>query len=542
MTLFSSIQNKMVLVICLTLILIAAALGFTLHGVQQIGRNFETYLNINQARSSALNTMYGKGLLAGVATRNKVFNPSLKAPGQVIEESGTEFSEAFVLYRSHLGSNQTPETLERLQLIEKNWAVTQKARKEVHDLAENNRVREAYDLLAQVEQPAWNAIRIALDVFLKQEEILTQGTQEQLESRLAQTWTGSLVIGVLAVLVILVLNIGVIRLVVQRIGATHSMVNNLVQGDGDLTQRLPERGDDEITALTRSINLFVSKVHALVREVSISTDAVNRSAEQLASITEDTGRVTQRQSEETEQVATAMHQMTATVQEVAQSALHASEAANNAELHVQEGNHIVVDSEQKIISLAEEVEAAASLMQEVRGDSEQIDEVLVVIRDIAEQTNLLALNAAIEAARAGEQGRGFAVVADEVRNLAQRTQGSIREIHDMISRLQGSVQTASDTMLSSSESARTSVQAVNEAREALGQIAADIGRINDMNTGIASAAEQQSAVADEIDRNVNNINDMTASVSGSVMHAGQASYELAQLAEQLRKQVGSFKV
>lgn len=542
MSLFSSIQNKMILAICLTLILIAAALGFTLHGVQQVGRNFETYLNINQARSAALNTMYGKGLLAGVATRNKVFNPSLKAPGQVIEDSGSEFSQAFALYLSHLDAEQTPETQQRLQLIESNWAVTQKARMEVHALAENNQVSEAYALLAKVEQPAWNAIRIALDTLLEQEQQFTQATQAQLESRLSRTWTGSLVIGVLAVLVILVLNTGVIRLVVKRIAATHHMVNNLVQGDGDLTQRLPERGDDEITALTRSINLFVSKVHELVREVSVSTDAVNRAAEQLASVTEDTGRVSQRQSEETEQVATAMHEMTATVQEVAQSALHASEAANNAEQQVQEGSHIVVDSEQKITLLAEEVETAASLMQEVRGDSEEIDEVLVVIRDIAEQTNLLALNAAIEAARAGEQGRGFAVVADEVRNLAQRTQGSIQEIHDMINRLQTSVQTASDTMLASSASARMSVQTVNEARAALDQIAADIGLINDMNTGIASAAEEQSAVADEIDRNINNINDMTASVSGSVQHAGQASYELAQLAEQLRKQVASFKV
>ena len=542
MTLFSSIQSKMVLAISLTLLLIAAALGFTLRGVQQIGHDYDTYLNVNQARSAALNTMYGKGLLAGVATRNKVFNPSLTAPGQVIRESGAEFTEAFALYRSHLESDQGQEARERLQLIEDNWAVTQQARLEVHSLAETDQVSEAYELLAQVEQPAWNAIRIALDSLLEQEEEHTRNMQTQLESRLERTWTGSIIIGVLAVLVILVLNISVIRLVVQRIAATHRVVNNLVQGDGDLTQRLPERGNDEITALTRSINLFVSKVHELVREVSISTDAVNRAAEQLAITTDDTGRVTLRQTQETEQVATAMHQMTATVQEVAQSALHASEAANNAEQHVQSGNHIVIDSEQKIIGLAEEVETAASLMQEVRSDSEQIDEVLVVIRDIAEQTNLLALNAAIEAARAGEQGRGFAVVADEVRNLAQRTQGSIREIHDMISRLQGSVESASDTMLSSSTNARSSVQSVNEAREALDLIATDIGRINDMNTGIASAAEQQSAVADEIDRNVNNINEMTASVSDSVQHTRHASQELAQLAEQLRSQVGSFKV
>lgn len=538
----STIQSKMTAAIVLTITLIAAAMGFTLYGVQQISQSFEDFLNNNQQRVAALNNMYGKGLLAGVATRNKVFNPALTAPEQVIRNSGQEFIQSLTFYRSQLGQQADKQQSEQLAIIEKNWSITQQARLDIHDLATQNRIREAADLLASTEQPAWNPIRLALDGLLEQEDILARSAQNQLEEQVARTYMSGIIISVLAALVILTLNISVIRLVVLRLGATHRMVNNLVRGDGDLTQRLPVRGNDEITALTRSINLFVSKVHELVKGVSISTQEVSLAAEQLTNVTEVSSQATTRQSQETEQVATAMHEMTATVQEVAQNALHASEAALDAERNAAEGNQLVQDTEQKITRLANEVQQAAQLMQEVRQDSEHIDEVLVVIRGIAEQTNLLALNAAIEAARAGEQGRGFAVVADEVRNLAQRTQGSTREIHDMIENLQASISSANNIMLQSNDSAGDSVTSVNSARLALQQINAGIARINDMNASIASAAEEQSAVAEEIDRNINNINDVTAQVSDSARHTDQASQELARLAGQLRQQVGSFKV
>ena len=249
-----------------------------------------------------------------------------------------------------------------------------------------------------------------------------------------------------------------------------------------------------------------------------------------------------RQHQETEQVATAMHEMTATVQEVARNALFASEAAQAAEQESQTGTRVVTQTHDSIQELVSEVEQAAQYMDVVRDDSKQINSILEVIRSIAEQTNLLALNAAIEAARAGEQGRGFAVVADEVRNLAQRTQGSTTEIDGMIERLQHSVSSATATMQHGREKALASVESVHQANEALLRIAEQVTRINDMNAGIASAAEEQSAVAEEISRNVININDIARDVSEGAAHTNASSQELANLAEELQRQVSSFKI
>lgn len=537
----SSIQAKMTAAVILTIALIVAALGFTLNGVKGINEEFEDYLSVNQPRVAALNTMYGKGLLAGVATRNKVFNPSLTAPEKVIKESGEEFLQALEFYR--VGSQQsTAELQQSLELIKKNWSITQAARLQVHDLATQGRIREAADILADTEQPAWNPIRVALDKLLESEQQLSESAHLSMQDQVAKTYIGGAVIGVLAIIVILLLNIGVIRLVVLRIKITHRMVNNLVRGDGDLTQRLSVHGQDEVAELAASINQFVAKVHELVKDVSGSTQRVTQAAERMAHVTEESTGAVRRQHQETEQVATAMHEMTATVQEVAQNALLASEAARTAEGESETGTRVVAETQVSIQSLVAEVEQAAQYMDVVRDDSTQINGILEVIRGIADQTNLLALNAAIEAARAGEQGRGFAVVADEVRSLAQRTQGSTAEIDEMIERLQQSVNNAASTMQRGREKALTSVESVGYAHEALSLIAEQVTRINDMNASIASAAEEQSAVAEEIDRNVVNINDITREVNEGAAETNAASHELAQLAEELQRQVQSFKI
>ncbi|WP_412547807.1 methyl-accepting chemotaxis protein [Pseudomonas sp. PDM14] len=245
---------------------------------------------------------------------------------------------------------------------------------------------------------------------------------------------------------------------------------------------------------------------------------------------------------EIDQVATAVHEMTATAQDVARNATHAAEAANHADRSANDGKRIVQNTSNAIAVLATEIGRAVGVVQTLAKDSENINAILVAIRGIAEQTNLLALNAAIEAARAGEQGRGFAVVADEVRNLAQKTQQATEEIQSMIQQLQSGTREVVNVMEHSQTKTDDSVQQAAAAAEALEAITQAVSVINDMNTQIASAAEEQSAVAEDINRNVTNIGQVAAEVAGGADEASAASAELTKLAEQQRRLINQFRV
>ena len=262
----------------------------------------------------------------------------------------------------------------------------------------------------------------------------------------------------------------------------------------------------------------------------------------MAAITEETSSGVESQKDETVQVASAITQMTATVQEVANNAESATSAAADADSEAKAGNQIVSSTVQAISELATEVESSASVIEKLKGDSENIGAVLDVIKGIAEQTNLLALNAAIEAARAGEQGRGFAVVADEVRTLAQRTQESTAEIENLINALQGGAEEAVTVMTRSRDRASHTVEQAKHAGESLSSITRAVGTILQLNTQIATAAEEQSSVSEEINRNVINIQDISEQTASGAEQTASASAELARLGEQLQNLVGQFKV
>ncbi|WP_455203390.1 methyl-accepting chemotaxis protein [Kaarinaea lacus] len=348
-----------------------------------------------------------------------------------------------------------------------------------------------------------------------------------------------LVIGLAAGFVVSLL---ITRLIVQPLRLAVSAMSDIGEGDGDLTQRLDESGSDEVAQLAHGFNQFASKVQNMVGKMSEFTEKLAHSAERLTVVTNETSKGVDQQSEETDHVATAINEMAATGNEMSKNATSAAVAAQHADDAANKGRQEVGHTIESIDTLAQEVEKAADVIASLAKDSEAIGTVLDVIKGIAEQTNLLALNAAIEAARAGEQGRGFAVVADEVRTLASRTQQSTAEIQTMIERLQAGAKDAVSVMDYSRDKASQTVGQAAKAGTSLQEITSAVATINDRNTQIAAAAAQQNAVAEEINRNVVKISEVTDLTAAGAQQTASASNELNEFAEQLKVLVGQFKV
>ncbi len=342
----------------------------------------------------------------------------------------------------------------------------------------------------------------------------------------------------LGVLAAIVLAGAIVRPLRQAIVA----MEDIAQGEGDLTRTLKEQGGPELSALARAFNQFVAKIRNAMGQVTDAVSQLSSAAEQMSVICAETNEGVERQRNETDRVATAMNEMFSTSQEVAGSAGAAADATHSADRAAQDGERIVNEAISSITDLAHEVENAAGVIDSLGQDAEKIDSVMDVIRGIAEQTNLLALNAAIEAARAGEQGRGFAVVADEVRTLASRTQESTREIQQMIERLQAASRKAVEVMESGRKRAHATVEAANGAKTSLGTITGAVKTINEMNTQIAVASREQTQVAEEMNRNVVNISDVAEVNARAAGQVATATQDLSRLSAELRGLVSQFKL
>ncbi|MCS6118409.1 methyl-accepting chemotaxis protein [Shewanella baltica] len=319
-------------------------------------------------------------------------------------------------------------------------------------------------------------------------------------------------------------------------------LNDIAKGEGDLTKRLAVKGEDEIAQLGRSFNLFVDKLQNIIGDVATATAKVKTAANAIHAQTKVMSSQLVSHNNETDQVVTAITEMSSTASEVAKNTTQVAEATHAATGDVANAQRCVDASLEEIASLMSQINNAAGSIKSLSEQSQKINSVLSVIGGIAEQTNLLALNAAIEAARAGEQGRGFAVVADEVRNLASRTQASTLEINEMLSALHKLVTQAVKAMEESQQSCVRSVDSSRTISDSLGSVTSAVTAINDMSTQIAAAATEQSSVTEEINRNVYAIQEIVNELLHSSEDAARVSLTVSEEGINLGKLVGQFRI
>jgi len=333
-----------------------------------------------------------------------------------------------------------------------------------------------------------------------------------------------------------------IRSITQPLQHSMQAMANIASGEADLTHSLDVSGNDELTTLSRDFNTFTHKLRTVIAQLFDTSSSLAQSSNALGGLAGEAHQHSQQQSQQMEQVAIAVNEVTYAVQEVAKNAEQASNEVMDAEKQAGQGQRNIEASLQQIDRLSATINEAVGVIQSLAGETTQIGSVLEVIGSIADQTNLLALNAAIEAARAGEQGRGFAVVADEVRLLAQRTQTSTAEIHTMIDRLQKNSGDAVSVITRSSQASQATVEQASQAGESLGQIAQALRNLSGLNASIASATLQQTHVVEDINQNVTQAAGLAHQSTIAAEQSSAAGRQLGDLAEQLNRLLKQFKV
>ncbi|ENC6420594.1 methyl-accepting chemotaxis protein [Aeromonas veronii] len=372
--------------------------------------------------------------------------------------------------------------------------------------------------------------------------LVAQVPQAEIYAELDQTRNEILMISLVIALAMGLMGMLLAGSVSRPLNELARLFKELGSGDGDLTQRLKVEGRDELSQVATGFNNFVAKIHGSIEQVAENSRQLAATANEVANKAQLTQHNCTAQRDRTVQVATAIHEMGATVSEIAGNASLAAEVARQANDQADAGAVVVAQARHGIVDLSGEIEQVAGVIESLASQTDSIGSILETIRSISEQTNLLALNAAIEAARAGEQGRGFAVVADEVRNLANRSAASTAEIQGMINRLQEQSARAVSAMAQGRDQSLEVVSQADEANAALGQITAHITQINDMNIQVATATEEQSSVVGEINRNVEDINQLTMETADIAHQLTESSRSLQQLSGQLDKLVGNFRL
>ncbi len=554
------ISLKMNLLLVINVIMMAAVVGYGLTKMQIIGTELAEIAHEDIPLVESLTTITVDQLeqdiameralrAGGVMSHNQDGLKLVKEMHQRFEQlneeinasllEGEELAEHGISIAHTAESKQEFEhVLQQLKTIEEEHKDYERHVMEIFKLIESGRAAEAEATALKAEHEA-EQLEHELEALLKQVEKFTEQSMLTVEAEEHDAMIGMIIIAIASLLIGGSLGVWITLGIKKSIANTNNVIGDIAQNK-DLNLRVDE-GTDEIGEMGAHFNSMLSSIQMVVHQVAAASSQLAAAAEELSAVTNQSQSAVHNQKIETEQVSTAMNEMTASMHEVAKNAANAAQAVLEADKEATDSQHVVASTINSINALAQEVEKVSGVIETLASDSESIGTVLDVIKDIAEQTNLLALNAAIEAARAGEQGRGFAVVADEVRTLAQRTQQSTNEIQNTIEKLQGRAQQAVQVMGQGRSQAESSVEQASRANTSLASIVQSVETISDMTTQIASASEEQCAVSEEINRSIVSINEVAADVSDGSAQTDQASHDIAKLAVNLQSMVSQFR-
>ena len=532
--------TRILLAFAVSAVLFIGALVYALSQMESISERYQQVQKQDNARVEALQDIMSNGLLGGVATRNKVFRPDLEAAIKVTRKTDDVVRASIAEARSLTASDNT-DAQALLDDIEARWQRVMTARLAVFEQVDAGDLAQARSLLVTDEHPDWQQIRKNIQSLIatakQREDARTEAARQHQEEAVAAT----VLIGVVALGAGVLLLVLVMASFTRRIRHVIRAMQDIAEGEGDLTRRLPAEGNDEFARLSGAFNRFVERIQTLVREITDSTGQLAASAEEMSMITRQSRESTHEQNEQTQMVASAIEELTATTREIAENTNQTASASNETEEVTHGGQRALKRSMDNVHQLMDSMQETATSIGQLESQTQDIGKVLDVIQGVAEQTNLLALNAAIEAARAGEQGRGFAVVAEEVRNLASRTQQSTEEIKGIIDSLRDRARRTVEAMDVSRSQGEATLEAVNETDESLDAVVRHVNHINEMTMQIATAAEEQSATVEEVNRNLERIRAKSAELDDASEQVSVAGGDLTRLSSNLDGLVNRFR-